>query len=356
MNTTIILLLITGCAFAAFAEETVTDTAAASPDAVLQNQVTSRDTVTVYDSSKSNPGETHSQATTDILAKTRQIESTRADLEEQIDTEIDALVDKIHELEEKIEKLRDAKYDSRAQDTIDAEFIINKINEKRILFTEKITKSRAQGYGGGVIIQPMMLGVQMKPVKNFALKNISLRSYRFSGIEESYRPVLVMGAFAYGGVGNGLRIGFGGWSGDSYYEGERVDGNLDTVMILNLRISFGGMLVEKAILHKNINFLFGGVIGGGTLSLKRSLQLDNAFNSLKDLEQLDYKSNYTEASFAAVELHSGFTATILPWMHLGMDLNSLFSFSVSGFKGLGSRGFTTVNPGVRVRIVLGNLG
>ncbi|MBN1600269.1 MAG: hypothetical protein JW915_01615 [Chitinispirillaceae bacterium] len=353
MNIFIVLLIIISSVFAAIAEETAADSTTAPLDAIVQNDSTSRNLPVAYDSSNSKPEDKQAQAT---HTKTKLIKSSHVDLEEQIDTEIDALIDKIHELEEKIENLREAKYDSRAQDTIDAEFIINKINEKRILFTEKVTKSRAQGYGGGVIIQPMVLGIRMKPVKNFALKNISLRPYRFSRLEESYRPVLVMGAFAYGGVGNGLRIGFGGWGGDSYYEGERVDGNLDTVMILNLHTSFGGMLVEKVILHKNINFLFGGVIGGGTFSLKRSVQLDNAFNSLNDWEQLDDESNYTEATYAGVEIHSGFTATILPWMHLGMDLNSLFSFSVSGFKGLGSRGFTTVNPGIRVRIVLGNLG
>lgn len=356
MHIHIFLLMIIGTVFVAAAEETAADTIPAPLDAVVQNDSTSRDLPAAYDSSNSKPEDTHTQAIIDLNTKTKLIKSSHADLEEQIDTEIDALVDKIHELEKKIEKLRNVKYDSRAQDTIDAEFIIGKINEKRILFTEKVTKSRAQGYGGGVILQPMILGVRMKPVKNFALKNISLRPYRFSRLEDSYRPVLVMGAFAYGGVGNGLRIGFGGWGGDSYYEGERVDGNLDTVMILNLHTSFGGMLVEKVILHKNINFLFGGVIGGGTFSLKRSVQLDNAFNSLDAWEQLDDKSNYTEATFAGAEIHTGFTATILPWMHLGLDLNSLFSFSVSGFKGLGSRGFTTVNPGVRIRIVLGNLG
>jgi hypothetical protein len=245
---------------------------------------------------------------------------------------------------------------NKSQDTIDAEYIFNKINEKRIAFTQKVSKSRAQGYGGGVIFQPMILGLGMKPIHKFALENNSLRQYTFDDMHSRYTPMPVFGAFAYGGVGNGMRIGFGGWGGNLYFEGERKDGNNDSVMSLNLHTSFGGMFIEKAIVHENLNILIGGVIGGGKYSMFRSMKPGNAFNDAGFWTEFEKDADEAKAPFAGLEIHSGLTVSILPWMHLGMDLNTMFSLSVSGFRGIGGSGFTTVNPGARLRIVLGNLG
>jgi hypothetical protein len=355
MDKCLLSIIIISSAIAVSAEETISDSTA-SVENIQQRDTTTETFITSQDSVLNRLEDTLIQVKRDIDAKKSLIESADEDLSDQIDDEIDVLEDKIDELEDRIEELQKAKSGSRTQDTIDAEYIFNRINEKRIIFSEKVSKSRAQGFGGGVIIQPMILGVKMKPIKKFALQNSSLRQYSFSDLQSKYNPVLVMGAFGYGGVGNGLRIGFGGWGGDAYYEGDRVDGNMDSVMILNLQTSFGGMFLEKALIHKNLNFVFGGVIGGGKYSLKRSVQSDNAFNSFDAWDNTDDDSNEAKATFAGLEMHSGLTVTVLPWMHFGLDLNTLFSFSVSGFRGLGGTGFTTVNPGVRLRIVLGNLG
>lgn len=324
----------------------------------------SADTVVLKDSSAidssdsvlSHLEDTLSQTKTDVELKKIAMESADDDLEEKIDDEIDELEDKIEDLEDRIDELRLRKNAGKQADTIDAEYIFNKINEKRVAFTEKVSKSRAQGFGGGVMIQPMVIGLKMKPINKFVLQNKSLRSFVFPEIDSRYSPHLVMGAFAYGGVGNGMRIGFGGWGGSSIYEGERADGRNDSIMTLNLNVSYGGMLVEKALLHKNLNIILGGIIGGGKYSLYRSVRSSNAFNDIDFWNDFDSEADVAKAAFAGLELHSGFTATILPWMHLGMDVNSLFMFSVSGFRGLGGSGFSTVNPGARIRIVLGNLG
>ncbi len=350
MKTLLFSAIIISSAFIITAEETV--------DSTLSHTTVSEDSSSadLTDSTLSRLEDTLDQTRTDVELKKIAIESADDDLEEQIDDEIDRLEDKIDDLEDRIEELRQKKNAGKAEDTIDAEYIFAKINEKRIAFTEKVSKSRAQGFGGGVMIQPMVIGLNMKPVDNFVLQNRSLRSFVFPDINSHYNPLLVMGAFAYGGVGNGMRIGFGGWSGNANYEGERANGSNDSIMTLTLQVSYGGMLVEKALLHKNLNIVIGGVIGGGKYSLFRSIKPANAFNDLGSWKDFDSEADEAKAAFAGLEIHTGFTATIFPWMHLGMDLNSLFSFSVSGFRGVGGSGFSTANPGVRIRIVLGNLG
>jgi hypothetical protein len=352
MKTYLFSLIIISSALIITAEENIDSNSTVPQTITIQesNNVDSSDSVL------SHLEDTLNQTKADIELKKIAIKSADDDLEDQIDDEIDRLEDKIDDLEDRIDELRQKKNVGKSTDTIDAEFIFNKINEKRIAFTDKVSKSRAQGFGGGVMIQPMVLGLRMKPIDKFVVQNRSLRSFVFPDIDSKYNPILVMGAFAYGGVGNGMRIGFGGWGGDAYFEGERADGRNDSIMMLNLHISYGGMMVEKALIHKNLNILFGGVIGGGKYSLYRSMQSGNAFNGFDFWKEFDSDADEAKAAFAGIELHSGVTITILPWMHLGMDLNSLFAFSVSGFRGLGGSGFSTVNPGARIRIVLGNLG
>lgn len=351
MNTYLFSAIIISSAFIITAEQT-NDSSNTSTTIISQDS----SSIDSSDSVLSQLEDTLNQTKTDIKLKKIAIESADDDLEDRIDDDIDKLEDKIDNIEDRIEELRRAKNTAKSSDTIDAEYIFSKINDKRIAFTEKVSKSRAQGFGGGVMIQPMVLGLRMKPIHNFTQQNRSLRSFVFSDINPKYSPLLVMGAFAYGGVGNGMRIGFGGWGGDAFFEGERADGKNDSIMSLNLRVSYGGMLVEKALLYKNLNIVIGGIIGGGKYSLFRSMKPNNAFSDFGFWKESDIDADEAKATFAGIELHSGFTVTILPWIHLGMDLNSLFSFSVSGFRGLDSSGFFTVNPGARIRIVLGNLG
>ncbi|HEX2955292.1 MAG TPA: hypothetical protein VHO70_00585 [Chitinispirillaceae bacterium] len=339
------------------AEETVDSNSTLPQASILQDSSSAvLNSVDSSDSALIRLEDTLNQTRTDIKLKKIAIRSADDELVEQIDDDIDELEDKIDALEDRIEELRQKKYADKTEDTIDAEFIFNKINEKRIAFTEKVSKSRAQGFGGGVMIQPMVLGLRMKPIHKFTQQSSSLRSFVFPDLDSKYNPFLVMGAFAYGGVGNGMRIGFGGWSGDALFDGERADGRNDSIMALKMNISYGGMLIEKALLHKNLNIIIGGIIGGGKYSLYRSMKSANAFNEFDFWDEFDNDADEAKAAFAGIEFHSGVTVTIFPWMHLGMDLNSLFSFSVSGFGGLGGSGFSTINPGARIRIVLGNLG
>jgi hypothetical protein len=234
------------------------------------------------------------------------------------------------------------------EDTIDASVIVKKLSKITTSFTTQLSKSRAQGYGGGVIISPMVAAMSMKSVYQLATHDYILKKYSFPDLNDDYKPVVVMGAVVYGGVGKGLRIGLGGWGGDYKLNSESLN---DSVLLLNVHQRFGGLLIERAFVKNNFNYLVGGMLGLGSIEVTKTMSDDNAW--VKVNSKNDEK---VTASFAGLSLHSGFTVTLLPWMHVGLDGNSLFMFSVNGFNISGCNGFGSVTPGIRLRIVLGNLG
>lgn len=232
-------------------------------------------------------------------------------------------------------------------DTVDASIISRSLSNIRESFSNKLSKSRAQGYGGGIIISPMIIGLQMKPIDELVRNDFTLKRYIFSDLSDNYKPLLTTGAIVYGGVGKGLRIGLGGWGGEISFNSEPRN---DSVMLLNTHFSYGGVQIEKAFVNKNLNYLVGGMIGFGKLTVTKSTS-DNAWKKVNH-----DKDEQAEASFSDFSMHSGFTITLLPWMHIGLDANAVFLFSVNGFNITGCDGFMSFAPGMRLRIVLGNLG
>ncbi|NLG19139.1 MAG: hypothetical protein GX556_17585 [Fibrobacter sp.] len=271
--------------------------------------------------------------------------------------------DELEELEDRREdsleayedSLEDAREDSieaaeEMLDTVDASELALKISNGIGAFTRYVSKSRAQGYGGGVVIQPLLMGLKMKPVYELAHNDRILKTWTFPELTEGYEPVLATGALVYGGVGRGLRVGVGGWGAETFF-GSREEKS-DSLMVLKVATLYGGLLLEKVFLRNNLNIFAGGMLGGGKIKVDRGYQSSDAFKTVWDLEE--GKTERAEAVIAGLEIHSGLTVTVLPWMHIGGDLNGLVMFSVNGF-GTGN-GFITANPGVRLRITLGNLG
>ena len=283
-----------------------------------------------------------------IVLSRDQYERIRERIEDSLETALERFEDSLEAAQERIEDSLEQL--ERQQDTLDASDLASKLHFYREAFTEKISKSRAQGYGGGVVFQPMLLGLSVKPVYDLARRDKNLKNCQFPDLTEGYKPVLVLGALLYGGVGQGVRVGFGGWSGDIYFASKEVAN--DSVMVLGVNTTFGGLLVEKAFLRKNLNFVIGGMLGGGNLTVNPKWST-GAFESFFDFKFDEEKE--VKAPFAAVELHTGLTATVLPWMHVGADINGHFFLSVNGF-GSFRESFMTVNPGLRLRLVLGNLG
>lgn len=231
-------------------------------------------------------------------------------------------------------------------DTIDGSLLVKKFSEIRTSFTTKLSKSRAQGYGGGIALGPMVIGLRMDPVNELSKSDDVLKKYNFTDLHDGYKALLVTSAMPYGGLGNGVRIGFGGWGGDIVFGSEEVN---DTIMLLKVHTVFGGLMLEKAFVKRNVNTVLGGMVGMGSMEVTRSKSRD-AWHRAEDSKEK------AEASFAGLSFHTGFTVTLLPWMHAGIDGNGTVLFSLNGFEGSGNGGFCTVAPGLRLRIVLGNIG
>jgi hypothetical protein len=235
-------------------------------------------------------------------------------------------------------------------DTIDATVISKKLSNIRQSFSKSLTKSRAQGYGGGIMFSPTIAALSMKPVQKLVRNDNTLRRYTFTDIDDSYKPLLLLGGSVYGGLGNGVRIGVSGWGGEYEFTSGT---NGDSTIFLNVSHSFGGFMIEKAFVKNNMNYLVGGTIGFGSLKVTKGAAND-PWKTISD--EIETKEEEAKAPYSGVNLHSGFTVTVLPWMHIGADVNGSFLFSVNGFDVPGCKGFMTVVPGLRFRITLGNIG
>jgi hypothetical protein len=234
-------------------------------------------------------------------------------------------------------------------DTIDAFSFIKSVEAVKGAFTNRLSKSRAQGYGGGVILEPLILGFKMKPINNLIRHDATLKKFSFPNLDDGYKPILAMGAIPFGGLGNGIRIGVGGWGGKLSLSSE-PNAN-DSIINLSIHLSYGGFMVEKALVRNNVNIIVGGMLGYGTIELKQSMSGASVWETITGSNTLK-----TEAPYLGLEMHSGLTVSIMPWLHLGGDLNGMLMLSVNGFNGPGAGSFMSVSPGLRIRIVLGNLG
>jgi hypothetical protein len=240
--------------------------------------------------------------------------------------------------------------DEDDDDTIDATVISKKLSNIRQSFSKSMSKSRAQGYGGGIMVSPIMAALSMKPVRELVRNDYTLRRYSFSDIDDSYKPMLLMGGSVYGGLGNGVRIGISGWGGEYEFTSST---NGDSAIFLNVSHSFGGFMIEKSFVKNNMNYLVGGTIGFGSLTVTKGVTGD-PWKTISD--EIDENKEEAKAPYSGVNLHTGFTVSVLPWMHIGTDVNGSFLFSVNGFDIPGCKGFMTVVPGLRFRITLGNIG
>jgi hypothetical protein len=154
----------------------------------------------------------------------------------------------------------------------------------------------------------------------------------------------------YIGVGNGVRIGGGGLNGERNYINDRYD--TDSAIALRLHVEYGGFLVEKAFIRYNVNYLLGGCIGGGTMTVgtrfNRTVGTAAPGQGIREF-------NSVTANFFLAELHGGVTYSVLPWLHVGADASLPVFYSTDGFQGYTGM-FTTINPAFRARLVFGNLG
>ncbi len=213
--------------------------------------------------------------------------------------------------------------------------------------------ARERGFGGALGVSPSVYAVHMKPVYDLVQRYPDLRNIGFN-IDDGYGMFVLMGGLGYGAVGNGLRIGGGGRGGSNDFTRTRND----TTYTLEVGVGFGGFMLEKAFVRRNANFFIGGMLGGGGLNIELR-EYHGLFQTIGRSGD-DLPIGTADASYLLLELHTGITYTLLSWLHIGGDISVPAFLSPSGFKVQSSAsagdGFVTFNPGIRIRIMFGNIG
>lgn len=235
--------------------------------------------------------------------------------------------------------------------------LITKEGAKSFLasFTGKKRSSRERGYGGGIGPAMSLNSINLSPVKKLISVAPETKGIDFP-IDGKYESFMMIGGLFYGGIGNGIRVGGGGWGGSKWYSQNNFE---DTSNIsVDINIGYGGFLLEKCHIVNKMNIVWGGIIGAGAIAT------DVIYSSNKNGWEIikNQPTQYTEytATFMLMELHGGFTATTTSWLHVGLDLTMPLFLAPMGFQnetGFNTTsGFVTFNPGIRIRIILGNLG
>lgn len=215
---------------------------------------------------------------------------------------------------------------------------------------------RERGYGGGLGPTPSVFAINIDPVQKlleYMGRNSDFRNADFP-IHGMYKTFFMMGLTGYGAVGNGIRIG------GSFVGGKRsfTARSNDSIYGLKIETSFGGLLLEKAIVHNNYNLYAGGIAGGASIEVQPSKTVD--YLSATPVKVDENNFNKLTAPAVLLELHGGGTYTMINWCHIGVDFSLPLFFSTSGFKTpVGhnvTNGFLTLNPGLRFRIIFGNIG
>jgi hypothetical protein len=228
------------------------------------------------------------------------------------------------------------------------------------------------GAGGAGGISPSLQWLNLSPVRNVIKNEADLGLYSFSFKDDGF---MLIGGMGYGGTRCGASIGGGGWFGyKKFVSASRtvpLQDSLGTIQMRNgdtvkvdsaaqiyTMIAYGGFIAEKNFSIGNATFEIGGMFGGGALILGKdfiSKKNNSAFTNVEEYDSTKIANSWTAAPLLCFDIHSGISYRICSFIVLGVDANLLFLHSNSGFN-FNTESFVTMNPGIRFRILFGNLG
>ena len=246
------------------------------------------------------------------------------------------------------------------------------------VFGQELPEEKKQGGAGSFEIG--FTSLNLEPLEEVVKKDLDKGGFDFD------RNIFftIGGSGYFGPHRNGIRLGWGGWAGynskysavwssraDSNYIDRTGDTLVDSVIQLHTLFGHTGLILDRSFsLTQNLNAYAGGMIGGGIIAAiadRRSSKGD--FREVEhDYDDEDYDDdgslesegeflNGTSAALAplfALDLHGGLTYSVTNWMHLGINASAVLYYSNTGF-GYKYGNFMTVNPGVRVRVIFGNV-
>jgi hypothetical protein len=237
----------------------------------------------------------------------------------------------------------------------DTVFILNTTSHSKCVRDVKASldtiRRKGYGFGGGPLIG--VNAINIEPLIDLVDRVQPLAGREFSFNQYGAEPFLLKGGMGYAGVGNGLRLGGGGMHGSRRFVSAKRAGDTSFV-VMDVDVGYGGFMIEKAFVRDRFTMIAGGMIGGGDFEVKAQL-VDTSDYSIFSHDELDVDEDEITAGFFNLEVHGAMTYTVCPIFHLGLDVSIPVFVSTNGFEPY-TADFATVNPGVRVRFIFGNLG
>ncbi len=240
------------------------------------------------------------------------------------------------------------------KENLDTVFIFDKSVFRHVArdWRNNIDIFRQRGYGIAGSTTHGANAIFMRPVEELTDNDPYLSNKKFNFSKFGFEPFLMSGGSGVVGLGEGFRLGGGGVSGERKFSSNRFNG--DSILILNTKVSYGGFLVEKCFINGRWNFSAGGMIGAGSLKVAISEQTNTWFD-VDEVDDIDEDWNSEKAAFLLLEPHFSFSYTFLYFFHVGASLTVPAFMSLEKFNAY-TDDFLTVNPGLHVKLIFGNLG
>jgi hypothetical protein len=193
------------------------------------------------------------------------------------------------------------------------------------------------------------------PIKDLAEHDPRLAGKQFNFSRFACEPFLVSGGMGYVGLGDGFRLGGGGMNGQRKFTSNRFNG--DSILVLNTQVSYGGFLIEKCMIKGKWNLSAGGEIGGGGFNVALSEQAGTFFHTSESSTiDFDVKDrNTTTSLFFMLQPHAALTYTFFYFFHVGASVSLPAFMSIEKFNAY-TDDYFTVNPGLQIKLIFGNLG
>ncbi len=229
----------------------------------------------------------------------------------------------------------------------------------------KLNSVSNEGYGGSGGFTFGLAYMDLSYVNDLLLKETSMSTSPIYGKNlqldlknGKYSTMPLVGGFGVGGVGNGIRIGGGGYGLTQIFELY----DTDTLYEALVSMGYGGLIIQKGFVFGRNNLVIGTLLGAGGTDFSFINKYVNkgkssAFDGDRsDGEESNSFSNARNAQggFFVTELSLRYSYSFLPWMHLGVNGGTSFINSIDYDTSYGS--YFTVNPFGKIEFIFGNLG
>lgn len=236
---------------------------------------------------------------------------------------------------------------------MDTVFIFDKAVFQHVArdWQKNIGISRKRGIGASGSSFFGVYAILNSPIRDLVAHEPFFAGKEFVFSQYHAEPFLMTGGSGYIGLGEGFRIGGRGMSGQRKFLSSRFDG--DSVLVLTIQVTCGGFMVENVRVNGPWNYAVGGTLGAGSMAASVAYHTNSFFQTLEN--QTSLSSVAKRAHYLLLEPHGGFSYTLFPFFHVGAEVTVPTLMTLEKFSAY-TADFFTVNAGVSVKFVFGNLG